>query len=72
MKKTLTALLFICLAAALAYGGASYWVGGQAQKQHDLLIAQINRVNYLDISSKSYQRGIFSSTASTNVTVTPR
>ena len=72
MKKTLTALLFICLAAALAYGGASYWVGGQAQKQHDLLIAQINRANYLDVSSKSYERGIFSSTASTNVTVTPR
>ncbi len=72
MKKTLTALLFVCLALALAYGGASYWVGGEARKQHDLLIARINHANYLDVSSKSYERGLFSSTASTTVTVTPR
>ena len=72
MKKTLAALLFICLAVALAYGGASYWIGEQARKQHDLLIARINRANYLDVSSKSYERGIFSSTASTTVSLTPR
>jgi hypothetical protein len=63
MKKTLTALLFLCFVAALAYGGASYWVGGQARKQHDLLLDRINRANYLDVSSKSYERGLFSSTA---------
>ncbi len=72
MKKTLTALLFICLAVALAYGGASYWIGEQARKQHDLFIARINRANYLDVSIKSYERGIFSSTASTTVSLTPR
>jgi uncharacterized protein YdgA (DUF945 family) len=72
MKKILTALLFVCFAVALAYGGASYWVGGQARKQHDLLIDRINRANYLDVSSKNYERGLFSSTASTTVTVTPQ
>ncbi|MGA2404255.1 MAG: YdgA family protein [Syntrophobacteraceae bacterium] len=69
MKKTLTALLFVCLAVVLAYGGASYWVGGQARKQHDLLIEQINRSNYLDVSSKSYERGLFSSKALITVTL---
>ncbi len=71
MKKILTALSFVCLAVALAYGGVSHWVGGQARRQHDLLIEQINRSNYLYVSTKSYERGIFSSTAVTTVTVAP-
>ena len=50
--------------------GRRYWVGGQARKQHDLLIAQINALNYLDVSNKSYERGLFSSTALTTFTVT--
>ena len=69
MKTTLKALLFVCLAVVLAYVGASYWVGEQARKQHDLLIEQINRSNYVDVSSNSYERGLFSSRALLTVTL---
>lgn len=65
MKKTLAIVLFLCLALVAAYGAASYWIGGQARNQHDLLIAQINRSNYVEASVKSYERGLFSSRALT-------
>ncbi len=71
MKKTLTIFLFVCLALVLAYGGASYSIGRQARKQHDLLIAQINSSNYLEASIKSYERGLFSSRALTTFTLIP-
>jgi len=69
MKKILAALLLVGLVIVLAYGGASYWVGEQALKQHDLLIAQINRSDWVEALSKSYERGLFRSTALTTVTV---
>ena len=69
MKKTLTIVLFVCLALVVAYGAAGYWVGGQARNQHDLLIAQINRSNYMEASIKSYERGLFSSRAVTTFTL---
>ncbi len=69
MKKTLRVLLFVCLALVVAYGAAGYWLGGQARKQHDLLIAQINSLNYLEASVKSYERGLFSSRALTTFTL---
>jgi len=70
MKKILAALLFICLAMVLAYGGACYWVGGQALRQNDQLIAQINGYNFIEASNKSYDRGLFSSRALTTFTLT--
>ncbi|MGO9020499.1 MAG: YdgA family protein [Syntrophobacteraceae bacterium] len=69
MKKTLTIILFVCLALIVAYGAAGYWVGGQAQNQHDRLIEQINRSNYMEASIKSYERGLFSSRALTTFTL---
>jgi uncharacterized protein YdgA (DUF945 family) len=70
MKKILTALLVICLAIVLAYGSASYWVGGQALIQHDQLIAQINNYNFVEAANKSYDRGLFRSRALTTFTLT--
>ena len=69
MKKTLRIFLFVCLALVVAYGAASYWMGGLARNQHDLLIAQINSSNYLEASIKSYERGLFSSRALTEFTL---
>jgi uncharacterized protein YdgA (DUF945 family) len=69
MKKTLTIFLSVCLALVVAYGAALYWVGGQARNQHDRLIAQINRSNYMEASIKSYERGLFSSRALTTLTL---
>jgi uncharacterized protein YdgA (DUF945 family) len=69
MKKTLRIFLFVCLALVVAYGAASYWIGGQARNQHDLLIAQINSSNCLEASIKSYERGLFSSRAMTTFTL---
>ncbi|MGA2938569.1 MAG: YdgA family protein [Syntrophobacteraceae bacterium] len=69
MKKTLTIFFFVCLALVVAYGAASCWVGGQARNQHDMLIAQINRSNYMEASVKSYERGLFSSRALTTFTL---
>jgi uncharacterized protein YdgA (DUF945 family) len=69
MKKIFTVFLFVCLALVAAYGAACYWIGGQAQKQHDLLIAKINGSIYLEASIKSYERGLFSSRALTAFTL---
>ncbi len=69
MKKTLRIFLFVCLALVVAYGAASYWIGGLARNQHDLLIAQLNSSNCLDASIKSYERGLFSSRALTTFTL---
>ncbi len=70
MKKIFTALFFICLAIVLAYGGLSYWVGGQALKLNDQLAAQINNSNWTEVSTQSSHRGLFSSTALSSVTLT--
>ncbi len=69
MKKTLTMVFLVCLALVVAYGAAGYWVGGQARNQHDLMIAQVNRSNYMEASIKSYERGLFSSRAVTTFTL---
>ena len=69
MKKNLRIFLFVCLALVVAYGAASYWIGGKARNQHDLLIAQINSSNYMEASIKSYERGLFSSKALTTFTL---
>ena len=69
MKKTLTIVFLVCLALVVAYGAAGYWVGGQARNQHDLMIAQVNRSNYMEASIKSYERGLFSSRAVTTFTL---
>jgi uncharacterized protein YdgA (DUF945 family) len=69
MKKTFIILLFVCLALFVAYGAASYWLGGHARNQHELLIAKINGSKYLDASTKSYERGLFSSRALTTFTL---
>ena len=70
MKKILAALLFIGLVIVLAYGGACYWVGGQALVQLNQTITQINGYNFIEASNKSYDRGLFSSRALTTFTLT--
>jgi uncharacterized protein YdgA (DUF945 family) len=70
MKKIFTAILFFCLAIILAYAGASYWIGGQALQQHQRLMAQINGYDFVEVSNKSYERGLFSSSALTTFTFT--
>ena len=59
MKKNLKIFLFVCLALVVAYGAVSYWIGGKARNQHDLMIAQVNRSNYMEASIKSYERRSF-------------
>ncbi|HYA41146.1 MAG TPA: YdgA family protein [Syntrophobacteraceae bacterium] len=70
MKKTLYAILILCLALIAVYVGASYWLGTEARAQHDRLIAQINCLNNLEASTGSYQRSIFRSSALTAFTLT--
>ncbi len=70
MKKILTIFLSLLLVLVVAYGAASYWIGGQAIKQHDQLISQINLSNVLQASTKSYERGLFKSTVLTTFTLT--
>ena len=70
MKKTLVIVLVLCLALVVVYLGASYRIAGQAHKYHDDLIAQVNLSNYLEASTKSYERGLFSSVSRTTFTVT--
>lgn len=68
MKKFLVLIFFVFL-LFVVYGGAGYWIGGLAHRQHDILIAQINRSDYIQASNRSYERGIFSSTAVTDFAV---
>jgi len=69
MKKPLTIFLLSCVALALAYGAASYWVGERARQQYDQMVERINQTNYLKGSTKSYERGLFSSKALTTFTL---
>lgn len=70
MRKLLAALLLLILVLSGAYCAASYWVGAQAQKQYEILLAQVSRPNSVEIATTKYDRGIFLSTAQTSVTVT--
>lgn len=75
MKKLITVLVFLCIALGAAYCGASWWVGTQAQKQYEVMLDQkiplylrLPKDNpYLQVSNRSYERGIFHSTAVTSV-----
>ncbi len=69
MKKIVVIFVVRLLILALAYGGASYWVGGRALKLHDQSIARINGSKGLKASVVSYQRGLFKSTALTRLTL---
>lgn len=68
MKRILVGLLILCALLAAAYVGAGYWIGAQAQKQYDALLAQSTQPN-MEVTSASYDRGLFHSTAITKVTV---
>ncbi len=59
MKKILAVLFFICLAIVLAYGGISYWIGGQALKLNDQMIARINDSDWTEVSTTTCQHGLF-------------
>lgn len=58
-------------ALAIAYTGASWWAGKQAEitlgKQHQLLAD----LPYFAVKSRDYQRGVFSSTERTTITLAP-
>lgn len=69
MKKTMAIVVSVFVILALAYGGASYWVGGRALKLHDQSIARINGSKGLKASVVSYRRGLFKSTALTKLTL---
>ncbi len=66
MKKFLVVFVLLCLVLAGAYCGASYFVGGQALKQYEMLLAK-KTTPYLDVSTQKYERGVFSSTAVTSI-----
>lgn len=62
-------VLAIVIAGLLlgGYTGLSYWGGMQAEGQYHLLLPQISRADQLDVSSKTYERGVFTSRAVTSV-----
>jgi uncharacterized protein YdgA (DUF945 family) len=68
MRKLLVIVPVICLVLVVAYGAASYWVGGLALKQHDHLVSEVNGSNYLEASTRSYERGLFKSRSVTTFT----
>ncbi len=66
MKKFLVVFVLLCLVLAGAYCGASYFIGGQALKQYEMLVAK-KTAPYLGMSTIKYERGVFSSTAVTEI-----
>jgi uncharacterized protein YdgA (DUF945 family) len=67
MRKVLTGALLVLIILTAAYGFAGYWVGTQAQKQYDLLLSQASSKNSFSVTTKNYERGIFSSKAVTTI-----
>ncbi|MFZ2446900.1 MAG: YdgA family protein [Syntrophobacteraceae bacterium] len=65
MKKILSVFVILCVVVAAGYCGASWWVGAQAQKNYEALLAQKQAgiPQLMEITTKSYERGIFHSTA---------
>jgi len=68
MKKIFAAMMIVCAVLAGGYTFAGYWLGTQTQKHYEALIAQGNQP-HIEIKNKSYDRGVFRSTAVTSVTV---
>lgn len=68
MKRIAIGLLLLCALLAAGYVFAGYWIGTQAQKQYDTLIAQATQPN-VEVTGTSYERGLFNSTAVTRVVV---
>jgi uncharacterized protein YdgA (DUF945 family) len=69
MRKLLTGTVLVFVLLLAAYGISSYWVGTQAQKQYDLLLARASQNHSTEATTKSYQRGIFHSKAVTTIHV---
>lgn len=69
MKKLLTGTVLVFTVLLAAYGFSSYWLGAQAQKQYDLLLAQASQNHSFEIKTESYERGIFQSKAVTTIAV---
>lgn len=68
MKRIVTGLLLLCVLLVAAYGLACYWIGTEAQKQYDTLLAQSTQPN-VEIIGRSYERGLFHSSAVTTLAV---
>jgi len=65
MTKILSVLVILCVVVAAAYCAASWWVGAQAQKNFEAVLAQKEAAlpQWVEFTTKSYERGIFHSTA---------
>jgi uncharacterized protein YdgA (DUF945 family) len=69
MRKLLTGTVLVFAVLLAAYGFSSYWLGTQAQKQYELLLAQASQKHSFEVTTKSYERGIFQSKAVTTIAV---
>ncbi len=75
MKKIAVVVVLVFVLLGAAYCGAGWWLGAQAQKQYEIAVDQkiplylrLPKENpYIQLSIRSYERGIFHSTAVTSV-----
>lgn len=66
MRKLLLVVLLLCATLVAAFCASSYWAGAQARKQYESLLAKASSRSPA-VLEKSYERGVFRSTAVTVV-----
>ncbi len=69
MRKIAVSVVAVLVILVVIVGGASYWLGMQAQKTYTTLMQNIGDNGRITVSNVSYERGWLSSTAEATISV---
>ncbi|MBL8444465.1 MAG: YdgA family protein [Zoogloeaceae bacterium] len=61
--------LVIVAAAVIAYPASSWWLGKMIESAHEEQYRQVANLPYLNVTSRDYQRGIYSATETVNLEI---
>ncbi len=67
MRKIAVSVVAVLVILVIIVGGASYWLGMQAQKAYTTLLQKIGNGGRITVSNVSYERGWLSSTAEATI-----
>jgi uncharacterized protein YdgA (DUF945 family) len=71
MKKSFSVVIVLLLLGSVAWGAATYWSGLKIEDQYHDFLRQASQWQYLKLAKKSYNRGLFESTAQTLIEIEP-
>jgi uncharacterized protein YdgA (DUF945 family) len=69
VKRIIAIVIGLLFVGAVLLGATAYWFGAQAEKEYRALLQQGSQLGVVKLTTESYQRGLFSSTARTLVAI---